>query len=106
MGRESTHGTKTRSSSSSKGVEDQETLKGRAVVYKCMSATSATFCLSVQHTSNSANLVDDFINELLSNCVVTSGIVVGGILLPTDKHFRVEELAVFTSANLIDRRRV
>jgi len=45
--------------------------------------------------------VKDEINNLLSNSIMTTGIVVGCILLASDELFRVEELTVGTSANLI-----
>jgi len=37
---------------------------------------------------------------------VTTGVVVGGILLATDQQLRVEKVAVFTSSDLVDRRGV
>lgn len=49
-------GTETRTSSSTEGVEKQETLKTRASI------------------SNLTNAVDNAVDKLLSNCVVTTGI--------------------------------
>jgi hypothetical protein len=51
-------GTETRTSSTTKGVEDEETLQTRAVV------------------GNAADLVEDLVNELLSDRVVATGVVV------------------------------
>jgi len=51
-------GTETRTSSTTEGVEDQETLQTRAVV------------------GDTSNLVQHLIDELLSDSVVTTGIVV------------------------------
>jgi len=69
-------------------VEDQETLKGRAVI------------------SNTANLVDNGIDKLLANGVMSSSIVICSILFTANQVFRVEELSVFTSADFIDWGRV
>ena len=57
-------------------------------------------------TNNTANAVDDIVNHLLANGVVTTGIVVGGILLSANQKLGVEELAVGAGADLIDRRGV
>lgn len=59
-----------------------------------------------QRTSNAANAVHDAIDHLLANGVVATGVVVGSILLATDKHLRVEKRAIGTSADLVDRRGV
>jgi len=45
--------------------------------------------------------VKDKVDELLTNGVVTTGIVVGGILLPSDQLLGMEELAVCASTDLI-----
>lgn len=37
---------------------------------------------------------------------MTTGVVVGGILLTTDQQLRVEKVAVFASSDLVDRRGV
>lgn len=74
----------TRSSSTTERVEDEETLE-----------TSTVVC-------NTANLVQNLLNKLLANGVVTTGIVVGSILLSSDHVLWVEQAAVSTSADLID----
>ena len=66
------------------GVEDEEALETSALVSKL------------------ADAVKDEVNNLLANGVVTTGVVVGGILLAGDELLWVEELAVGTSADLID----
>jgi hypothetical protein len=84
--REALHeeGSETRSSSTTKRVENEETLETRAVV------------------SNTTNLVENLVNQLLSDSVVTTSVVVGSILLAGDHLLRVEKTAVGTSANLIN----
>lgn len=77
-------GTETRASTATEGVEDEETLETRAVV------------------GNTADLVEDLVNELLSDRVVATGVVVRGILLACDHLLGVEERAVGTGADLID----
>lgn len=77
-------GSKTRSSSTTKGVENEETLKASTVV------------------GNTADLVKDLVDQLLADSVVTTSIVVRGILLSSDHVLWVEERAVGTSADLID----
>jgi len=76
--------TETRTSTTAERVEDQETLKTRAVV------------------SDPADLVQDFVNELLSDGVVTTSVVVRSILLAGNHLVRVEERAVSASADNID----
>jgi hypothetical protein len=65
-------------------VEDEETLQTGAVV------------------GNAADLVEDLVDELLSDGVVTTGVVVRGILLACDHLLGVEEGAVRAGANLVD----
>ena len=77
---------KTRTSSSSNGVEDQETLKTGTVVSKLSGS------------------VKDKVNDLLSDGVVTTGVVVGSILLSGDQLLRVVQLSVGSSADLVDDR--
>ncbi|BAT13425.1 Os11g0247350, partial [Oryza sativa Japonica Group] len=77
-------GTETGARSSSNSVEHKEALETSAVVGKLPDAVKAQ------------------INNLLANCVVTTGKVVGCILLATDELLRVEELAVVTSPHLIN----
>jgi len=74
----------TGSGTSTEGMEDQESLESSTLV--------SQFPDSVQ------NKIDD----LLSDSVVTSGVVVGGILLASDQLLRVEELSVGSSSDLID----
>lgn len=76
--------TETRSSTTAEGVEDQETLETGAVV------------------CNTANLVENIIDQLFSNGVVATSVVVGGIFLACDHVLRVEESTVGTGADLID----
>ena len=76
-------GSEARASASTKGVEDQESLETSALIGKL------------------TDPIEDKINDLLSDGVVTTSIVVGSILLASDKLLRVEQLAVGTSANLI-----
>lgn len=105
-------GTETRASTTTKGVEDQETLQ-RAAVVCCCCCKPPRLCewardLSVGPssrllTSNTSNAVNDIVNHLLADGVVPTGIVVGGILLSTDQELRVVEMAVATGADLINR---
>ncbi len=48
-----------------------------------------------------ANSVQNKINDLFANSVVTTGIVIGSIFLSSDELLRVEQLTVCTSAHLI-----
>jgi len=77
-------GTETGTSTTTSGVEDEETLETSAVVSKL------------------ADAVKGKLDDLLTNGVVTTGVVVSSILLTRDQLLGVEELAVGTSANLID----
>ena len=45
--------------------------------------------------------VQDQVDELLPDGVVTTGVVVGGILLTSDQLFRVEKVAVRARPHLI-----
>jgi hypothetical protein len=65
-------------------VEDEETLQTRAVV------------------GHAADLVQDLVDELLSDRVVATSVVVRGILLACDHLLRVEEGAVGAGADLVD----
>jgi hypothetical protein len=80
--------TKTRSSTTTSGMEDHESLKTSAVV------------------SQLSHAVKDKVNNLLSDGVVTTGVVVGGILLTRDQLLRVVELSVGTSADLVHHTRL
>ena len=77
-------GTETGTGTTTEGVEDEEALETIAVV------------------GDVAHLVEDLVDELLANGVVTTGVVVGGILLAGDHLLRVEEGAVGAGADLID----
>ena len=64
-------------------MEDKESLKSGTVVGKLSDA------------------VQDGVNNLLSNGVVTTGVVVGGILLSRDDLLRVVKLGVGSSADFV-----
>ena len=64
-------------------MEDQETLK--------------TGTLISQLPDSVKNKVDNF----LTNGVVTTSVVIGGIFLASDQLFRVEQLAIGASSDLI-----
>jgi hypothetical protein len=57
-------------------------------------------------TSDTSDSVNDIVDHFLANGIVAASVVVGSILLAADQQFRVEELAVITSADFIDRRGV
>jgi len=78
----------TGSSSSTGGVEDQEALETSAVVGQLAEA--------VKHK----------VDDLLADGVVTTGVVVGGILLAGDELLRVVELAVGASADFVAHSRL
>jgi len=74
----------TRSGTSTDGVEDEESLETSALI------------------SELSDSVEAKINNLLTNGVVTSGEVVGGILLSGDELLWVEELSVGSGSDLIN----
>ena len=76
--------TEARSSSTAKGMEDQEPLQTGAIV------------------CHGADLVQDLIDQLLSDSVVATSVVVGGIFLSCDQHLRVEEGAISARADLVN----
>jgi len=76
--------TKTGSGTTTDGVEDEETLETGTLVSKF------------------SDSVETEIDDLLTNGVMTSGEVVGGILFTGDELLGVEELSVGTSSDLID----
>ena len=49
-----------------------------------------------------ADTIKDKIHNFFANGVVSSGIVVGSIFLASDQLFRMEELAIGSSSNLIN----
>lgn len=77
-------GTETGTCATTERVEDEEALETGAVV------------------GDAADLVEDLVNELLADGVVTTGVVVRGILLAGDHVLGVEEGAVGAGADLID----
>merc|ERR1719326_88511 len=80
--------TETRAGTSTSGVVDEETLETSAVVRKL------------------AYSVKDKVDNFLANGVVTTGVVLGGILFAGDQLLGVVQLAVGTSADLIDHSRL
>jgi hypothetical protein len=75
---------KTRPSTPTNGIENKKPLEASAVVSKLTNAVQAE------------------INNLLPDCVMTTGKVVGSIFLATDELFRVEELTVGSSPYFIN----
>merc|ERR1711997_1102272 len=79
---------KARTSSSSEGMEDQETLKTRTLV------------------SQLSDSIEYKINDFLADGVMTSCIVIGSIFFSSYQLFWVEELAVGSSSYLIHNSRL
>ena len=77
-------GTKTGSGTTTDGVEDQETLETSALIGELSDSVEAE------------------VDNLLSDGVVTTGEVVGGIFLSGDELLWVEELSVGSGSDLID----
>jgi len=77
-------GSESRSSSTTDGLEDEETLETSALIGKLSDSVEAE--------------IDDF----FTNGVVTSGEVVGGIFLTRDELLWMEELSVGSGSDLID----
>ena len=77
-------GTETRSGTTTDGVEDKETLETSALIGELSDSVEAE------------------IDDLLSDGVVTTGEVVGGVLLSRDKLLWVEKLSVGSGSDLID----
>jgi hypothetical protein len=77
-------GTETGTCTATEGVEDEEALQTRAVV------------------GDTADLVEDLVDQLLADRVVATSVVVRGILLAGDHVLRVEQRAVGAGADLID----
>jgi hypothetical protein len=78
--------TESRASSSSNRVEDEKSLE-----------TSASI-------SNLADSLEGEVYKFLSNSVVSSGVVIGGIFLSRKELVRIEELSVSTVSHFIDDR--
>ena len=76
-------GSEARTSATTEGVEDEETLKAGAVVRQFTKA------------------VEDDIHNLFSYGVVTTGVVVGGILLTSNELLWVEQLSVHAGSDLV-----
>lgn len=76
--------TETGAGTTTKGVEDKETLQTSAVI------------------GNAADLVKNLVNELLADGVVATSVVVRGVLLAGNHVLGVEQAAVGTGADLID----
>mmetsp|Transcript_27488 Transcript_27488/g.66757 ORF Transcript_27488/g.66757 Transcript_27488/m.66757 type:complete len:285 (+) Transcript_27488:726-1580(+) len=76
-------GSKTRSSTSTSSVKDQETLKTSTVV------------------SQLADTIQDGINNFLSNGVMTTGVVIGSVFLSRDNGFWVVERSELARANFV-----
>lgn len=96
--------TETRTGTTTERVEDQETLERLAVVWVVDQLLDESNCTISRLTGNTTNSVHDIVDHLLANGVVTTGIVVGGILLTTDQQLGVEQVAVFTGSDLVDWR--
>ena len=93
-------------------MEDEETLQTCALVslMERETKTSATdqAIKTTQQLSSHFKLAHQFsdsvqnkINHFLSNCVMTTSIVVSGIFLASHQLFWVEKLSVCSSTNLI-----
>jgi len=74
----------TRAGTTANGVEDQEALETSAVV------------------SELADAVEGEVDDFLANGVVTTGVVVGGVLLAGDQLLRVVELTVGAGADFVN----
>ena len=74
----------TGSGTTSERVEDEESLKTGTVI------------------GETSDAVHDVVNELLSDGVVTTGVVVGGILLSVDEGLGVEQRPVLSSPDLVN----
>ena len=76
-------GGEARAGATAEAVEDEESLKSGALV------------------SDLPDPVENQVNNLLADSVVTTGVVVGSILLAGDQLLGVEELAVGSSTHLV-----
>lgn len=76
-------GSESRPGTTAERVEHQETLEAGAVV------------------GNAADLVENIINQLFSDCVVATSVVVGGIFLSSNHVLRVEKGTVGAGADLV-----
>ena len=93
-------GCKARSSTTTKGVENEETLQASALV------SLETICneFNYKHlllTYQLAYSVKNLVHQLLSNSVVTTGIIVSSIFFASDELLRMKQLPVGASSHLI-----
>jgi hypothetical protein len=77
-------GTEAGSSSTTEGVENEETLESGAVI------------------GDTADLIQDLVDEFLSDSVVATSIIVRSVLLASNHVLRVEQGAVGAGADLVD----
>lgn len=86
VNRETLHqqSTKPRASATAEGVGDQKALETGAVI------------------GNPSNFVQDLVDQLFADSVVTTSIVVGSILFSSDHLLWVEETSICAGADLID----
>ena len=88
-------------------MEDEEALQTGALVSLPTGRRNKSSILSKSHSGKGLNsnhfsdLVENCVDDLLSNCVVTSSVVVGCIFLSTDQLLGVEQLPVASSAHHI-----
>merc|ERR1712018_655985 len=77
-------GGESRSSATTKGVEKEESLQSRTLV------------------SQFTNTIQDKINNLFSNSVVSTSIIIGSVFLSSDQLFRMEQLSVSSCSYFVD----
>ncbi|RUS21937.1 hypothetical protein BC937DRAFT_90999 [Endogone sp. FLAS-F59071] len=77
-------GTKAGAGTTTKGVEDQEALETSAAV------------------SNLTDAVKDSVDQLLADSIMTTGVIVGGVLLAGDQLFGMEQLTVGAGTDLVN----
>jgi hypothetical protein len=76
--------TKSRSSSSSNGMEDEESLKSSTVIGQL------------------ADMFQSNVDQFLSNGIMTTSVVVGGIFLASDQFLGMKERSIGTGSHFID----
>lgn len=77
-------GTETGSCSTTEGMEDEESLQARAGI------------------GQASQSVENGVDQLFADGVVTTSVVVGGVFLAGDERLRMEERSVGSRADLID----
>lgn len=77
-------GTEAGAGTTTKGVENQEALETSAAI------------------SNLTDAVKDSVDQLLADSIVTTGVVVGGVLLAGDQLLRMEQLTVGAGTDLVN----